>query len=304
MSEAPFFGRAGALEELGDRLARVARSEPQIVLVDGPAGIGKTSLVRHFLASVHAGCQVLRTSGEEMEMHLPYGVAAQLLAHARRVVDVPEKARAHHTLRRSFAGSDHGGLLPAGRAGPAPGSRYGRHGDRRRPLGRHPFPARAHVRAAAAAVRPGPHAACDPGRHRHPAAARAAPDPPRRHHARSNAGRPRFAGAHGSQRRRGALCASPLGHRPPERAHGRQSLAHQGAAPAASRRGTQRGHRIPSCTACLRASHRRTVGSLRAPYPPTGRCRQRPGYVQSGAPGGADWQRARSSGGPVGGDGA
>ncbi|WP_405624723.1 AAA family ATPase [Streptomyces sp. NBC_00016] len=97
MSEAPFFGRAGALEELGDRLARAARSEPQIVLVDGPAGIGKTSLVRRFLASAHAGCQVLRASGEEMEMDLPYGVAAQLLLHARRVVDVPEGELEHTT---------------------------------------------------------------------------------------------------------------------------------------------------------------------------------------------------------------
>lgn len=91
MSEAPFFGRVSALEQLGDRLARAARSEPQIVLVDGPAGIGKTSLVRRFLASAHPGCHVLRASGEEMEMHLPYGVAAQLLAHARKVVDVPEE---------------------------------------------------------------------------------------------------------------------------------------------------------------------------------------------------------------------
>ncbi|MFH9552713.1 AAA family ATPase [Streptomyces sp. NPDC017435] len=91
MSEAPFFGRVSALEQLGDRLARAARSEPQIVLVDGPAGIGKTSLVQRFLASAHPGCHVLRASGEEMEMHLPYGVVAQLLAHARKVVDVPEE---------------------------------------------------------------------------------------------------------------------------------------------------------------------------------------------------------------------
>ncbi|KPI22292.1 ATP-binding protein [Streptomyces sp. NPDC048253] len=97
MSEAPFFGRADALEQLDDRLARAARSEPQIVLVDGPAGIGKTSLVRRFLASAHAGCQVLRASGEEMEMDLPYGVAAQLLVHARRVVDVPEGELEHTT---------------------------------------------------------------------------------------------------------------------------------------------------------------------------------------------------------------
>ncbi|MEU2588949.1 AAA family ATPase [Streptomyces avermitilis] len=90
MSEAPFFGRADALERLGDRLARATRSEPQIVLIDGPAGIGKTSLVRRFLATLHPGCHVLRASGEEIEMHLPYGVAAQLLAHVRNVVDVPE----------------------------------------------------------------------------------------------------------------------------------------------------------------------------------------------------------------------
>ncbi|MFE7927644.1 AAA family ATPase [Streptomyces sp. NPDC057456] len=95
MSETPFFGRADALEQLGDRLTRAARSEPQIVLIDGPAGMGKTSLIRRFLAAVRPGCHVLRASGEEIEMHLPYGVTAQLLAHARNTADAPEEELDH-----------------------------------------------------------------------------------------------------------------------------------------------------------------------------------------------------------------
>ncbi|WTE74620.1 AAA family ATPase [Streptomyces sp. NBC_01615] len=80
--EVQFFGRVDELARMRERWERVTRSEPQIVLVDGPAGIGKTSLVRSFLAGVGPGCCVMQASGEESEMHLPYGVVAQLLLHA------------------------------------------------------------------------------------------------------------------------------------------------------------------------------------------------------------------------------
>ncbi|MCX4820927.1 AAA family ATPase [Streptomyces sp. NBC_01142] len=87
--EALFFGRADELSRMGARWARAILSEPQIVLVDGPAGIGKTSLVRRFLADMDPRCCVLRAGGEEIEMHLPYGVVAQLLAHVPQARDSP-----------------------------------------------------------------------------------------------------------------------------------------------------------------------------------------------------------------------
>ena len=51
------------------------------MLIEGPAGIGKTTLVRRFLAEADGRC-VLRASGEEAEAALPFGVLAQLLAAA------------------------------------------------------------------------------------------------------------------------------------------------------------------------------------------------------------------------------
>jgi hypothetical protein len=50
-----------------------------LVLIEGPAGIGKTTLVRRFLEEADEQC-VLRASGEEAEADLPFGVLAQLLA--------------------------------------------------------------------------------------------------------------------------------------------------------------------------------------------------------------------------------
>ncbi|MFJ2925595.1 helix-turn-helix transcriptional regulator [Streptomyces massasporeus] len=80
-SDAPFVGRAQQLTQMAARLGRAMRSEPQIIVVDGPAGMGKTSLVRRFLADAEPGHRVLWASGEEFEMQLPYAVVAQLLTH-------------------------------------------------------------------------------------------------------------------------------------------------------------------------------------------------------------------------------
>jgi ATP/maltotriose-dependent transcriptional regulator MalT len=55
-----------------------------LVLVEGPAGIGKTALVRHFLAHV-GGVYVLHASGEQNESSLAFGVLTQLVGHAMTV---------------------------------------------------------------------------------------------------------------------------------------------------------------------------------------------------------------------------
>jgi len=46
-------------------------------VIQGPAGIGKTALVQRFLEGAGHAC-VMRTSGEEVEAKLPFGVLAQL----------------------------------------------------------------------------------------------------------------------------------------------------------------------------------------------------------------------------------
>ncbi len=77
-----FVGRAGELAELAAAAAAARRGEPKVVLVEGEGGIGKSSLVTHF-ASGLAGATVLRASGDEAELLLPYGIVGQLVASAR-----------------------------------------------------------------------------------------------------------------------------------------------------------------------------------------------------------------------------
>ena len=48
----PFIGRAAELKELGEYWEQVCQGNPRVVCVRGEAGIGKSRLVRHFLAEV------------------------------------------------------------------------------------------------------------------------------------------------------------------------------------------------------------------------------------------------------------
>jgi DNA-binding CsgD family transcriptional regulator len=85
-----FLGREEELGRLKDRLDTAARSALQVVLIDGPAGIGKTSLARCFLSGVAADWCVVKASGEEFEMELTYGVIAQLVP---QLPDAPQALR-------------------------------------------------------------------------------------------------------------------------------------------------------------------------------------------------------------------
>ena len=76
-----FVGRQRELEALEEGLARARGGQPWLVLVEGPAGIGKTSLVEQFLGAV-ADVTVLRASGDLSESDLPFGVVDQLLRRA------------------------------------------------------------------------------------------------------------------------------------------------------------------------------------------------------------------------------
>ncbi|MGW3247795.1 AAA family ATPase [Streptomyces sp. NPDC001070] len=76
-----FCGRERELALLHDRLRRSADGTAQLIVVDGPPGIGKTALVRRFLRQV-APDGALIASGEENESALQYGVLAQLLARS------------------------------------------------------------------------------------------------------------------------------------------------------------------------------------------------------------------------------
>ena len=91
-----FVGRGSHLSALDGQLAHVVAGASRIVLVDGPAGIGKTALIRRFVAG-HPDAEVLKACGEENETGLPLGLLDQLLsrtAHNEQVLPRPPAADA------------------------------------------------------------------------------------------------------------------------------------------------------------------------------------------------------------------
>src|SRR6266542_3199733 len=75
--QALFVGRQPTLASLHRMLNQARAGEPRLVLIEGPAGIGKTTLVRRFLDEAGER-RVLRASGEEAEAGLAFGVLDQL----------------------------------------------------------------------------------------------------------------------------------------------------------------------------------------------------------------------------------
>jgi ATP/maltotriose-dependent transcriptional regulator MalT len=75
-SPEPFVGRMAELDALAEACAQASAGQSRIVCVEGPAGIGKTALVRAFLAV--ASSLVVCVSGDEAEVTLPWGVVSQL----------------------------------------------------------------------------------------------------------------------------------------------------------------------------------------------------------------------------------
>jgi predicted ATPase len=63
---------------LHDALRDASAGHPQVVIVEGEAGIGKTTLVERFLSDLPAP-RLLKASGDESELHVPFAMADQLL---------------------------------------------------------------------------------------------------------------------------------------------------------------------------------------------------------------------------------
>ncbi|TMR95944.1 helix-turn-helix transcriptional regulator [Nonomuraea basaltis] len=82
-----FVGRCRELAVLHAQLGRVCEGRSSLVVLEGPAGIGKTALAGEFLAAIENAI-VLDVSGEEGEAELPYGVLGQLGAQAQPVPEV------------------------------------------------------------------------------------------------------------------------------------------------------------------------------------------------------------------------
>ncbi len=76
-----FVGRTGELAVLDAEMQAVRDGRPRVVLVEGEAGIGKSSLISRFISG-HRDVCLLRAVGDEAEMLLAWGVVDQLLAGA------------------------------------------------------------------------------------------------------------------------------------------------------------------------------------------------------------------------------
>ncbi|MEU8147858.1 AAA family ATPase [Nonomuraea sp. NPDC048901] len=70
--------RERELESLTDRFELARRGEPGLVLIHGPAGIGKSTLLRRFLATLDDQAHVIAADAVESESVLPYGVLTRI----------------------------------------------------------------------------------------------------------------------------------------------------------------------------------------------------------------------------------
>ncbi|GGX54248.1 LuxR family transcriptional regulator [Streptomyces minutiscleroticus] len=82
--DVPFVGRGDCLALLAQAREGARDGRPRRVLVEGPAGIGKTALVRRFLGE---GPAVLYAAGEEAESALDFGLLERLLGTRARWPD-------------------------------------------------------------------------------------------------------------------------------------------------------------------------------------------------------------------------
>ncbi len=72
--------RGGELATLSAALAAASEGRGGVVFVEGPAGVGKTALLRELAArGRNAGARVLTASGSELEREYPFGMVRQLL---------------------------------------------------------------------------------------------------------------------------------------------------------------------------------------------------------------------------------
>jgi ATP/maltotriose-dependent transcriptional regulator MalT len=78
-----FVGRADELAAMTAELDRARAGQPRVLWLSGPAGIGKSTLIRRFAAE-RPEVRMLWAGGDEAETGLPYGVVAQLLAEVPR----------------------------------------------------------------------------------------------------------------------------------------------------------------------------------------------------------------------------
>ncbi len=76
--EASFVGRQAELTQITEVMTRVRQGQPWLVTIEGESGIGKTALVRHWVASL-TEARVLSARADLAESDLEYGIVEQLV---------------------------------------------------------------------------------------------------------------------------------------------------------------------------------------------------------------------------------
>lgn len=88
---APLVGRVGAFRQLSSSFQQAWSGQPQVVLVEGEAGIGKTRLATEWVGWAMAqGADVLRGQAFEMGGRLPYQPLVEALRERLEVENAPE----------------------------------------------------------------------------------------------------------------------------------------------------------------------------------------------------------------------
>lgn len=80
-----FVGRGAELDALRSFAVEAWAGNARLVMVEGDAGVGKSSLLRRAVSEL-GGCHVLRAGGDEAELMVPYGVIDQLVGSAGAAV--------------------------------------------------------------------------------------------------------------------------------------------------------------------------------------------------------------------------
>ncbi|HEX6745397.1 MAG TPA: AAA family ATPase [Solirubrobacteraceae bacterium] len=90
----PLIERAVEIEVLDGTVRCLAEGDGGVVVVDAPAGLGKTALLEHAtLAAAEAGCLVRRAAPGPLERHFPFGVVRALLEAPLREASEDERAQ-------------------------------------------------------------------------------------------------------------------------------------------------------------------------------------------------------------------
>ena len=93
--------REHELEALHSALARAQQEQGQLILIEGPAGVGKTSLLRAgYGAADTLGFTCLRARATELEHDFPYGCVRQVLEPA---IDRSSPAEREHLFEGAAA---------------------------------------------------------------------------------------------------------------------------------------------------------------------------------------------------------